>query len=146
MAKLGVRTMNDLIGRVEMLEMRAAIDHWKAKGLDFSSILHDPQMPGRIGRRCLVAQDHGLADGLDLKLIDLAKEALDERTPAEFKMPIRNVHRTVGAMLSGEVARRYGSAGLPDDTIQFYFTGSAGQSFGAFLAHGVTLRLEGDSE
>jgi len=145
MAKLGVRTLNELIGRVDLLEMRAAIDHWKARGLDFSSILYDPQVPGRIGRRCLVAQDHGLADSLDLKLIDLAKEALDERTPAEFKMPIRNVHRTVGAMLSGEIARRYGSAGLPDDTIQVYFTGSAGQSFGAFLARGVTLRLEGDS-
>jgi glutamate synthase (NADPH) large chain len=145
MAKLGVRSMNELIGRVDLLEMRPAIEHWKARGLDFSSILYDPQVPGRIGRRCLVAQDHGLADSLDLKLIDLAKEALDERTPAEFKMPIRNVHRTVGAMLSGEIARRYGSAGLPEDTIQVYFTGSAGQSFGAFLAHGVTLRLEGDS-
>jgi glutamate synthase domain-containing protein 3 len=125
--------------------MRAAIDHWKARGLDFSSILYNPQVPGRIGRRCQVAQDHGLSDGLDLKLIDLAKEALDERTPADFKMPIRNVHRTVGAMLSGEIARRYGSVGLPDDTIQVYFTGSAGQSFGAFLVRGVTLRLEGDS-
>ena len=145
MAKLGVRTMNELIGRVDLLEMRSAIEHWKARGLDFSSILYNPQVPGRIGRRCLIEQDHGLEAGLDLKLIDLAKESLEEGTRAEFKMPIRNVHRTVGAMLSGDVARRYGSAGLPDDTIQFYFTGSAGQSFGAFLAHGVTLRLEGDS-
>ncbi len=145
MAKLGIREMNDLIGRVDLLEMRPAIDHWKARGLDFSSILYNPQVPSRIGRRCLISQDHGLKEALDLKLLDLAKDAIEHRLPVDLKMPIRNVHRTVGAMLSGEVARRYGSEGLPDDTIRIQFSGSAGQSFGAFLAKGLTLRLEGDA-
>jgi glutamate synthase domain-containing protein 3 len=93
----------------------------------------------------MVPQDHGLSQALDYKLIDHAREAIDNGMPVEFKLPIRNVHRTVGAMLSGEIARRYGSAGLPDDTIKFQFNGSAGQSFGAFLAKGVTLELEGDA-
>ena len=128
-----------------MLEARKAIEHWKARGLDFSSILYNPVMPTRIARRCVQAQDHGLSQALDYKLIDHAHEAIEHQTPIEFKLPIRNVHRTVGAMLSGEIARRYGSAGLPDDTIRFEFTGSAGQSFGAFLAKGVTLTLEGDA-
>jgi glutamate synthase domain-containing protein 3 len=128
-----------------MVEMRPAIEHWKAKGLDFSSILHNPQVPGRIGRRCTIAQDHGLEQALDHQLLDLAKDSIENKTVAEFKMPIRNVHRTVGAMMSGEIARRYGSEGLPDDTISIEFAGSAGQSFGAFLAKGVTLRLEGDA-
>ena len=145
MAKLGFRNMNEMIGRVDMIEMKSAIDHWKARGLDFSAILYNPQVPGRVGRRCLIAQDHGLAAALDFKLIELAKEPLECGTRAEFAMPIRNVHRTVGAMLSGEVARRYGSAGLPGDTIKIRFSGSAGQSFGAFLAPGITLTLEGDS-
>jgi len=145
MAQLGFRTMDDMIGRSDVLEMRPAIDHWKAQGLDFSSILFRPRVPERVGRRCLIPQDHGLNQALDSKLIDHAREALDQRTPVEFKLPIRNVHRTVGAMLSGEVARRYGSQGLPDDTIRIHFTGSAGQSFGAFLANGVTLTLEGDA-
>jgi len=121
------------------------VDHWKARGLDFSSILYNPQVPRRVGRRCLIAQDHGLDEALDYQLIEHAKPALDHRTPVEFSIPIRNVHRTVGAMLSGEIARRYGSAGLADDTIKFKFAGSAGQSFGAFLAKGVTLTLEGDA-
>jgi glutamate synthase domain-containing protein 2/glutamate synthase domain-containing protein 1/glutamate synthase domain-containing protein 3 len=145
MAQLGFRTFDEMVGRVDMLEARKAVDHWKAKGLDFSSILYDPQVPARIARRCVEAQDHGLAQALDYKLIDHARDALENRVPIEIKMPIRNVHRTVGAMLSGEIARRYGSAGLPDDTIHFHFTGSAGQSFGAFLAKGVTLELEGDA-
>src|ERR1017187_4394411 len=93
-----------------------------------------PARPARIARRCIQSQDHGLAQALDYKLIELAGEALTNQSPIEIKLPIRNVHRTVGAMLSGEIARRYGSAGLPDDTIRFEFTGSAGQSFGAFLA------------
>jgi glutamate synthase domain-containing protein 2/glutamate synthase domain-containing protein 1/glutamate synthase domain-containing protein 3 len=145
MSKLGFRTMDEMVGRVDKIEMRPAVEHWKARGLDFSNILYNPQVPRRVGRRCLIAQDHGLQQALDYKLIDHAKEALEQRTPVEFKMPIRNVHRTVGAMLSGEIARRYGSEGLPDDTIRFHFTGSAGQSFGAFLAKGVTLTLEGDA-
>jgi glutamate synthase (NADPH) large chain len=145
MAQLGFRTMNEMIGRVDMLDCCAAIDHWKAKGLDFSSILYNPPMPGRIARRRIQEQDHGLQDALDHTLIDLAREALENQTPVEIKLPIRNVRRTVGTMLSGEVARRYGSAGLPDDTIRCEFTGSAGQSFGAFLAKGITLSLEGDA-
>ncbi len=145
MAQLGFRTFNEMVGRVDMLDMRPAMDHWKAKGLDFSSILYNPAMPSRIARRRIQQQDHGLATALDHTLIDLAREALENQTPVEIKLPIRNVHRTVGTMLSGEVARRYGSAGLPDDTIRCQFTGSAGQSFGAFLAHGMTLALEGDA-
>jgi glutamate synthase domain-containing protein 3 len=145
MSKLGFRTMDEMIGRVDRIEMHDAIDHWKARGLDFSNILYNPAAPKRVGRRCLIAQDHGLEQALDYKLIDHAKDALESGTPVEFKMPIRNIHRTVGAMLSGEIARRYGSEGLPADTIRFSFTGSAGQSFGAFLAKGVTLTLEGDA-
>src|ERR1051326_4089326 len=145
MARMGFRTFDEMVGRVDMLEAREAIDHWKAKGLDLSMILSQPQMPSRIARRCVQAQDHGLNQALDYKLIDHAREALDSQRPVEIRLPIRNVHRTVGAMLSGEIARRYGSQGLADDTIRFYFTGSAGQSFGAFLAKGVTLELEGDA-
>ncbi|MFN3323527.1 MAG: glutamate synthase large subunit [Bryobacteraceae bacterium] len=145
MAKLGFRTMDEMIGRVDKLEMRKAIDHWKARGLDFSSILYNPVVPERIARRCVTTQDHGLANALDYKLIEHAQPALQNRTPVSHSLKIRNIHRTVGAMLSGEVAKRYGSEGLPDDTIRFHFTGSAGQSFGAFLAKGVTLTLEGDA-
>jgi glutamate synthase (NADPH/NADH) large chain len=145
MSKLGFRNMDEMIGRVDKIEMRPAVDHWKARGLDFSAILYNPQVPKRVGRRCLITQEHGLEEALDHQLIQHAKDALDQGTPVEFQMPIRNVHRTVGAMLSGEIARRYGSAGLADDTIRFQFSGSAGQSFGAFLAKGVTLTLEGDA-
>jgi glutamate synthase domain-containing protein 2/glutamate synthase domain-containing protein 3 len=145
MAKLGLRKVDEMIGRSDLLEMRAAVEHWKARGLDFTSILYSPRVPARVGRRRQIAQDHGLDQALDYKLIDHAKEALENGTKVEFKLPIRNVHRTVGAMLSGEIARRYGSDGLPPDTIKFHFTGSAGQSFGAFLARGVELRLEGDA-
>ncbi|PYT20474.1 MAG: glutamate synthase subunit alpha, partial [Acidobacteria bacterium] len=145
MAQLGFRTFNEMVGRVDMLDMRTAVDHWKGKGLDFSSILYNPPTPGRIARRRIQEQDHGLDKALDYQLIDHAREAIEHQTPVEIKLPIRNVHRTVGAMLSGEIARRYGSEGLADDTIRFTFNGSAGQSFGAFLAKGVTLALEGDA-
>jgi glutamate synthase domain-containing protein 3 len=145
MAQLGFRTVNEMTGRVDMLDVRGAVDHWKARGLDFSAVLYNPPMPIRVARRRIQDQDHGLNQALDYKLIDHAREALENQTPIEIKLPIRNVHRTVGAMLSGEIARRHGSAGLPDDTIRFQFNGSAGQSFGAFLAKGVTLTLEGDS-
>jgi glutamate synthase (NADPH/NADH) large chain len=145
MAQLGFRSFDEMVGRVDMLDPRKALDHWKAKGLDLSAILYNPPTPSRIARRCVQPQDHGLSQALDYKLIDHARDALDNGTPVEIKLPIRNVHRTVGAMLSGEVARRYGSAGLPEDTIKFQFSGSAGQSFGAFLAKGVTLELEGDA-
>jgi glutamate synthase domain-containing protein 3 len=145
MAQLGFRTMEEMIGRVDMLRPREGIDHWKAKYIDLSAILHSPAAPMRFGRRCLIAQNHGLGDALDHELIRHANEAIEHGIPVEVALPIRNVHRAVGAMLSGEIARRYGSAGLPDDTIRVSFTGSAGQSFGAFLARGITLTLEGDA-
>ncbi len=145
MAQLGFRKMDDMIGRVDKLDARPAVEHWKAKGLDFSNILYNPPAPSRVARRCTTKQDHGLDEALDYKLIDLTRDALENKTPTEIKLPIRNVHRTVGAMLSGEIARKYGSAGLPDGTIHCKFTGSAGQSFGAFLAKGVSLELEGDA-
>ncbi len=145
MAQLGFRTLDEMIGRADRLKMREAIDHWKAKGVKLDQILYNPDAPKRVGRRCMISQEHGLEQSLDHKLIEHAQEALESQTPVEFKLPIRNVHRTVGTMLSGEIARRYGSAGLPDETIKFHFTGSAGQSFGAFLANGVSLTLEGDA-
>ena len=144
MAKMGFRRMDEMVGRVDRLDAQPAVDHWKARGLDFSKILYNPPMPQRVARRCVQAQDHGLEQALDYQLIEHAREALENRLPVEIKLPIRNVHRTVGAMLSGEIARRYGSEGLPEDTIRCAFSGSAGQSFGAFLAKGVTLTLEGD--
>jgi glutamate synthase domain-containing protein 2/glutamate synthase domain-containing protein 3 len=145
MAQLGFRKVEDMVGHVEMLDTRAAIEHWKARGIDLSEILYNPPAPSRVARHCTTKQDHGLDEALDYKLIDHAREAIDNQTPVEFKLPIRNVHRTVGAMLSGEIARKHGSAGLPDGTIKFQFTGTAGQSFGAFLAKGVSLELEGDA-
>jgi len=145
MAKLGFRTMNEMIGRVDMIKMRTAIEHWKARGLDFSAILYNPQVPRRVGRRCLIGQDHGLNEAMDHSLIRLAKKAIDELEPTEFSMPIQNVHRAVGAMLSGEIARKHGSKALPEDTLRIHFSGSAGQSFGAFLVNGVSLFLEGDA-
>ncbi len=144
MAGLGFRTVDEMIGRVDCLAQRQDIVHWKASGIDLSSILYNPPVPSHVGRRCQIAQDHGLANALDRKLIEMTHEALENRTPVPLSMPIRNIHRTVGTMLSGEIARRYGAAGLPEDTIRVQFTGCAGQSFGAFLAKGVTLTLEGD--
>jgi glutamate synthase domain-containing protein 2/glutamate synthase domain-containing protein 3 len=145
MAHLGFRTFDEMVGRVDMLEMRDVKEHWKAKGLDLSSMLFNPPVPKKVGRRCVISQDHGLDEALDHTLIKLAQDALESKIPAQFVLPIRNIHRTVGAMLSGEVARRYGSEGLPTDTIQIKFSGSAGQSFGAFLANGISLELEGDA-
>jgi glutamate synthase (NADPH/NADH) large chain len=145
MADLGFRKVDDMVGRVDMLDVQPAIDHWKARGVDLSAILYNPPLPGRVARHCVQAQDHGLEKALDHELIAGAKDALENRTPVEMNFAIRNVHRTVGAMLSGEIACRYGSEGLPEDTIRINFAGSAGQSFGAFLAKGVTLTLEGDA-
>jgi glutamate synthase domain-containing protein 3 len=145
MADLGFRKFDDMVGRVDMLDVQPAVDHWKARGVDLSTILYNPPLPGRVARHCVQAQDHGLDKALDHELIVGAKLALENREPVEMTFPIRNVHRTVGAMLSGEIARRYGSSGLPDDTIRIKFSGSAGQSFGAFLAKGVTMTLEGDA-
>ncbi len=145
MAEMGFRTVDEMVGRVDMLDARPAVQHWKARGLDLSAILYNPPLPARVARHCVHAQDHGLQHALDHQLMERARPALEERIPVAMSFPIRNVQRTVGAMLSGEIARRYGSEGLPDDTIQVRLTGSAGQSFGAFLARGVTLTLEGDA-
>jgi glutamate synthase domain-containing protein 2/glutamate synthase domain-containing protein 3 len=145
MAQMGFRSFDEMVGRSHMLEARPVLDHWKAKGIDLSAILYNPPVPSRVARRCVEKQDHGLEEALDYTLIDQAREAIEDRKPIEIVLPIRNVHRTVGAMLSGEIARRYGSMGLPTDTIHCRFNGSAGQSFGAFLASGVTLELEGDA-
>jgi glutamate synthase domain-containing protein 2/glutamate synthase domain-containing protein 1/glutamate synthase domain-containing protein 3 len=145
MAKLGFRTVDEMVGHVEKIDASVAAEHWKAKGIDLSSILHAPALPSRVSRRRTQAQDHGLGPALDHALIEKAKPALESKTPVTGNFTIRNVHRTVGAMLGGEIARRYGSAGLPNETIHFKFTGSAGQSFGAFVPNGVTLELEGDA-
>jgi len=145
MAKLGFRTFDEMVGRVDKIDAAVAHDHWKAKGIDLSSILYLPTLPSRVARRKVQAQDHGLDKALDHVLIEKAAPALESRTPVTGSFAIRNVHRTVGGMLGGEIARRYGSAGLPDETIHFKFTGSAGQSFGAFVPNGVTLELEGES-
>ncbi len=145
MARLGFRTVDQMVGRVEKIDVHIDDAHWKAKGIDLSSILHVPPLPSRVARRRTIAQDHGLGPALDHALIAKAGPALVSKTPVAAAFNIRNVHRTVGAMLGGEIARRYGSAGLPDNTIHFKFRGSAGQSFGAFVPKGVTLELEGDA-
>jgi glutamate synthase domain-containing protein 2/glutamate synthase domain-containing protein 3 len=145
MAKLGFRTVDEMVGRVDRIDAAIAQEHWKAKGIDLSSILFSPTLPSHVGRRRTQAQDHGLDQALDHALIEQAKPALEGKGQATGSFAIRNVHRTVGAMLGGEIARRYGAAGLPAESIHFRFHGSAGQSFGAFVPHGVTLELEGDS-
>jgi glutamate synthase (NADPH) large chain len=145
MAQLGFKTLDEMVGRVDMLQPRNDIDHWKARHVDLSSVLHNPAAPLRFGRRCQVSQDHGLEGAIDHELIQQAKPALEDGSAVSISVPIRNVHRAFGAMLSGEVAKTCGSKGLPDDTITISCTGSAGQSFGAFLAPGITLVLEGDA-
>jgi glutamate synthase domain-containing protein 2/glutamate synthase domain-containing protein 1/glutamate synthase domain-containing protein 3 len=145
MAKLGFKTVDQMVGRVEKIDVHIDEAHWKAKGIDLSSILHVPDLPSRVARRRTTCQDHGLGPALDHALIAKAKPALESQEKVEASFAIRNVHRTVGAMLGGEIARRYGSAGLPEGTIHFKFRGSAGQSFGAFVPNGVTLELEGDT-
>ncbi|OGK93211.1 MAG: glutamate synthase subunit alpha [Candidatus Rokubacteria bacterium RBG_16_73_20] len=146
MARLGFRTMEEMIGRVDRLDVAPAVDHWKACGLDLSSILHQPEMPPEVARRRVVPQDHGLEKGLDhTTLIPACREAIEHRRPISLALPIRNVNRTVGTMLGYEVTSRWGAEGLPDGTIQVHFSGSAGQSFGAFLPRGITFTLEGDA-
>ncbi|MDR0997015.1 MAG: glutamate synthase large subunit [Zoogloeaceae bacterium] len=143
MAKMGVRKFDDLIGRADLLDKRAGIDHWKAKGLDFSRLfMVEPSTDGE--RRHTEGQDHGLAKALDVKLIELARPALEKGEKTRIEAPVKNVNRTVGAMLSGQIARRYGAAGLPEETIHITLTGTAGQSFGAFLSPGITLELIGE--
>jgi len=145
MARLGIRKMNDLIGRSDLLDTRKGIEHWKAKGLDFSRIFYVPQMPAEVARHHCEAQSHGLEKALDNRLIELAAPALERGEKVTIETPIRNINRTVGTMLSHRIARRYGHGGLPDETIHVRLAGSAGQSFGAFLARGVWLDLIGDT-
>ena len=145
MAKLGFRTMNEMIGQVGKLDMRRAIDHWKANGVDLSKILYQPQIKPGVGIYRTEGQNHHLEKALDQALIKEAAPALEGQTPVRLTHTIQNVNRTVGTMLSGEVAKRYGHAGLPEDTISVHLTGTAGQSFGAFLSRGVSLYLDGDA-
>ncbi|MGK5628323.1 glutamate synthase large subunit [Streptomyces sp. URMC 123] len=150
LAELGFRTLREAVGHAELLDTRRAVDHWKAQGLDLAPLLHVPELPDGAVRHQVVAQDHGLAKALDNELIELAADALnascaEEAQPVRAQVAIRNINRTVGTMLGHEVTKRFGGAGLPDDTIDITFTGSAGQSFGAFLPRGITLRLEGDA-
>ncbi|MGC4243193.1 MAG: glutamate synthase subunit alpha, partial [Herbaspirillum sp.] len=142
MAQLGIRKFDELIGRADLLDRSKAIAHWKAKGLDFSRIFHQPESNLPVYHTDV--QDHGLDKALDHKLIAQAKIALEKGEKVSFISPIKNLNRTVGAMLSGEVAKRYGDEGLPDDTIHIQLQGTAGQSAGAFLAKGVTLDLVGE--
>ena len=143
MAQLGIRTYDELIGRVDLLDKSKAISHWKAKGLDFSRIFYQPEVDADVPIKHAETQDHGLEKALDHKLIAQARLALETGEKVSFISPVKNVNRTVGTMLSGEVAQRYGHAGLPDDTIHIQLQGTAGQSAGAFLAHGITLDLVG---
>ncbi len=145
MAQLGVRRFDELIGRTDYVDTRRGIEHWKARGLDYSRIFHQVSMPGGVARRRCEDQDHGLDKALDHRLIEQSRAAIERGERVSFIHPIRNINRTVGTMLSSEVARRHGHEGLPDDTIHIQLQGTAGQSFGAFLAHGITLDLVGDA-
>lgn len=145
LAKLGFRTLNEAIGQMDRLEMRHAIAHWKAKGLDFSRILTKPHVPDDVARYNCESQDHGLDKALDHKLIQAAEPALERGEPVRIETEVKNYNRTVGTMLSGRVAERYGHAGLPDDTIYIKARGIGGQSFGAWLANGVTIELMGEA-
>jgi glutamate synthase (NADPH/NADH) large chain len=146
MAELGFRRIDDMVGRSDVLESKKAVGHWKADGLDLSAILAPAQKPHEdVEVRHAIAQDHGLEKALDNKLLQLAKAALDSGKPVREELSIVNTNRTVGTILSHNIAKKWGEGGLPEDSIHFKFDGSAGQSFGAFLAHGVTLELEGDA-
>ncbi|HET6562100.1 MAG TPA: glutamate synthase large subunit [Marmoricola sp.] len=145
LAELGFRTLEEAVGQVEALDVERAVDHWKASGLDLSPILHVPELPDGAVRRRTTVQDHGLDKALDNELVAIAADALERGEPVRARLQVRNVNRTVGTILGHEVTKRYRGAGLPDGTIDLTFTGSAGQSFGAFLPAGITLRLEGDA-
>jgi glutamate synthase (NADPH/NADH) large chain len=145
LAELGFRTLLEAVGRVELLDTRAAVDHWKAEGLDLSPVLALPEPVPGSSLHHVHDQDHGLDRALDNQFIALASDALEDARPVRIELPVRNVNRTVGTMLGHEVTRRYGGEGLPDGTIEVVLTGSGGQSFGAFLPRGITLRLEGDA-
>ncbi len=146
MAQLGFRNFNEMIGRVDRIEPRRAVEHWKAKGLDFSNVLYAPEVPSEVGRYCQMPQDHGLDKSLDITtLLDICRPAIESGTPVEATVPVRNVNRVVGTIVGNEVTKKWGADGLPDDTIRIHFKGSAGQSFGAFMPKGMTFRLEGDA-
>ncbi len=145
LAMMGFRSIEEIVGRVDLLDAALAVDHWKASGLDLSPVLFQPSLPEGAATRCVTGQDHGLDKALDNTLIQLAEGALADGTPVRLELPIRNVNRTVGTMLGYEVTSRWGGEGLPDGTIDISFRGSAGQSFGAFLPRGITLRLHGDA-
>jgi len=145
MAQLGFRSLDEMIGRSDLLDVRRAVNHWKAQGLDLSAILYRPENAATVPVRRVTEQDHGLVRALDNELLELCKPALERGEKVTVELAIRNENRTVGTMLGSELTRRYGNSGLPDDTIDITFRGSAGQSFGAFVPAGITLRLEGDS-
>ena len=145
LARLGFRSLDEAIGRAELLDTAAAVEHWKAAGLDLAPVLHVPELGPGAARRAVTGQDHGLDRALDNTLIQLAEGALADGTPVTLELPVRNVNRTVGTMLGYQVTKRWGGQGLPDNTIDISLRGSAGQSFGAFLPRGVTLRLAGDA-
>jgi glutamate synthase (NADPH/NADH) large chain len=145
LAELGFRSLDEAVGHVELLDTERAVNHWKAAGLDLSPVLHVPALPEDAARHQTRPQDHGLDKALDNQLVALAADALERGEPVRAQLPIRNVNRTVGTILGHEVTKRYRGDGLPDGTIDLTFTGSAGQSFGAFVPRGVTLRLEGDA-
>ena len=145
MAQLGFRTIDEMVGRVDRLDARDAVDHWKARGIDLTQILHRPEVPPEVPTHCVATQDHGLDGALDNQLMALARPALEQGTAVEIALPIRNINRTACTMLSAEISRRWGEHGLPAGTIRIAFTGSAGQSFGAFMANGVDVHLEGDA-
>ncbi|MEI7959226.1 MAG: glutamate synthase-related protein, partial [Verrucomicrobiota bacterium] len=146
MAQLGVRKLTELVGRTDLIEARKAVEHWKAKGIDLSAILYQPKAGPEVGRYCQITQDHGLDKSMDITtLLDLCKPAIENGEKVCAKLPIRNVNRVVGTILGNEITKRHGAAGLPADTVHLHFTGSAGQSFGAFVPKGVTLELEGDA-
>jgi glutamate synthase (ferredoxin) len=145
MSKLGFRSVDEMIGRMDKLDIKKAVDHWKAKKLDLTPMLQMPRVSERVGTRKMQEQDHGLDKALDNALIRFAKDALESGKSVDINLPIRNANRTVGTMLGAEVTRRHGADGLPDNTIRINFKGSAGQSFGAFLPNGITMTLEGDS-
>jgi glutamate synthase (ferredoxin) len=145
MAQLGFHSIDDMVGHSEVLNTTQALSHWKAQGLDFSSILYKPDVSPSVGTRCIDSQNHNLGGALDHKLISLAQSALRRSEPVVINTKIRNVNRTVGAMLSYEISKRYGEEGLPNDTITVNCKGAAGQSFGAFSARGITFNIKGDA-
>jgi glutamate synthase (ferredoxin) len=146
MAQMGFRTINEMIGRTDRLNPRSAVEHWKAKGLDFSSVLYQPPVGPEVGRYCQMTQDHGIAESLDVTtLLDLCRPAIEKGVKVKATLPVYNRNRVVGTITGSEITRRHGTKGLPDDTVELTFQGSAGQSFGAFVPRGMTMIIEGDA-